>query len=554
MTRINVARPTLLLLLISMTAFVLFGQDGTTGTGDVDRDGIPDQWEVNGVGLTYPDGSTHFLDLKAQKASPGHKDIIVWVDWMGNETLIDHGKSQVHNHKPLDSAIAIVKNAFAGAKQFTDNPDGTTGINLIVLVSPTPVPHTDMLGSGNIDDGSLWTKFDTIRDGRLPAQLKGIAHYCLFAHDIASDGTSGISYDIGAYDFIVSLGEWQDHVGNESEQAGTFMHELGHNLGLRHGGADDLNYKPNYLSVMNYFFQTDGLATPTGDNSINYSVFAFSDLNEKNLDETQPMTTDATWANWGSSYFCPSDKANSRIISSIFGAPVDWNCDGQHTVGVMADPNGDDNIVSNAQNTLKSQQDWNAIKFIYPAPALGVTPGLRPNSELTVSGANKIPLPPVTGLSYLAQGSSVRLSWNKVASSRVRGYEITRTATDAPKLVFVTSDLSFVDTLAKPVSQVRYGVETLFVPHGASGSVKITGQKLNGLDLLGIVNTNTTFAAKLADPIAVGQLKRNLASATRTLRATGGLTPNAITGLANQVQDLGNLLTSQAATIDVKLN
>ncbi len=31
------------------------------------------------------------------------------------------------------------------------------------------------------------------------------------------------------------------------------MHELGHNLGLRHGGMDDLNCKPNYLSVMNYF-------------------------------------------------------------------------------------------------------------------------------------------------------------------------------------------------------------------------------------------------------------------------------------------------------------
>ncbi|MBK7585771.1 MAG: hypothetical protein IPI67_36990 [Myxococcales bacterium] len=36
------------------------------------------------------------------------------------------------------------------------------------------------------------------------------------------------------------------------EPAGSFMHELGHTLHLEHGGADSLNYKPNYPSVMNY--------------------------------------------------------------------------------------------------------------------------------------------------------------------------------------------------------------------------------------------------------------------------------------------------------------
>ena len=30
------------------------------------------------------------------------------------------------------------------------------------------------------------------------------------------------------------------------------MHELGHNLGLRHGGGDDTRCKPNYLSIMSY--------------------------------------------------------------------------------------------------------------------------------------------------------------------------------------------------------------------------------------------------------------------------------------------------------------
>src|SRR5438128_225063 len=42
-------------------------------------------------------------------------------------------------------------------------------------------------------------------------------------------------------------------------QSSTLMHELGHNLGLHHGGDEDTNYKPNYLSIMNYMYQLEGL-------------------------------------------------------------------------------------------------------------------------------------------------------------------------------------------------------------------------------------------------------------------------------------------------------
>ena len=38
------------------------------------------------------------------------------------------------------------------------------------------------------------------------------------------------------------------------------MHELGHNLGLDHGGNDGRNYKPNYRSVIYYYLQVEGLA------------------------------------------------------------------------------------------------------------------------------------------------------------------------------------------------------------------------------------------------------------------------------------------------------
>ena len=43
------------------------------------------------------------------------------------------------------------------------------------------------------------------------------------------------------------------------------MHELGHTLGLGHGGNAVPNCKPNYLSLMNYVFQLGGLIDAEGN-------------------------------------------------------------------------------------------------------------------------------------------------------------------------------------------------------------------------------------------------------------------------------------------------
>src|SRR5262249_23260172 len=73
---------------------------------------------------------------------------------------------------------------------------------------------------------------------------------------------SGVA-DTYSSDFMVTLGLWPSDdpaanmTGTDQQQAGTLMHEWGHNLGLFHGGPTRTpNCKPNYQSVMNYLYQT----------------------------------------------------------------------------------------------------------------------------------------------------------------------------------------------------------------------------------------------------------------------------------------------------------
>jgi len=114
-------------------------------------------------------------------------------------------------------------------------------------------------------------------------------HYTLFSHYSGCDsqshcsaipangstcpspmafGQAGLA-EQGGNDFVVSLGGIVNKTGvNPHFQiASAFMHELGHNLGLHHGGNEPANYKPNYLSIMNYRYEKSGVVVGNGLNS-----------------------------------------------------------------------------------------------------------------------------------------------------------------------------------------------------------------------------------------------------------------------------------------------
>ena len=220
-------------------------------------------------------------------------------------------------------------------------------------VDPLCIPVT--VGTCDYD----LTAFEQLQASNLAFNSRAsIFHYMIFAHDVGVYGggtarvlahISGLSPGHPSSSFVVSLGVYSGQVGTSLQQAGTFMHELGHNLGLDHGGYDDVGFKPNYLSVMNYLFQFNGLIINGLGGNIDYSRFnSIPDLNELALDDNVGLNGGAVLANFGTSYYCPGGKPSTdpaldkgrRFVLNANGT-IDWACDDSIKTGVITNINAD---------------------------------------------------------------------------------------------------------------------------------------------------------------------------------------------------------------------
>jgi hypothetical protein len=437
-------------------------------TDDQDGDGIPDSWETSGVDYTYPpDGSLRHLDLKRMGASPRHKDIFVWVVWMEDAS---------HTHLPSPEALQIVEKAFANAT-LIKNLDGYPGINLHIVLAPEPIPERAILGSSTTDaNGDLiyyWSDFDDLKSKYFPKELADIFHFCVFAHDIDKGHHSGITKTIPGRDFIVALGGFTARVGTNQEKAGTLMHELGHALGLRHGGSDDTNYKPNYISVMNYFFQMNGVMIDGSPGTYTYSTFAL-DANEAMLNETVGLTKDLKLGVYGTKFWCckhcKTSAGTQQEVRSLSGA-TDWNCNGVSESQVSTDINGDDSVTA-----LTGFNDWQAV-VLKASTAAGVTGAAGPAAgtrvdELTPAEADRLPLPPVTDVRAKRKGNGITVKWRGIPLDRVFAYRVYRASGNGGVVVPVgtidnadnTQQLTFTD-INVPAGSYGYAVTAVYAPH-----------------------------------------------------------------------------------------
>ena len=380
--------------------------DTSAGGGDVyliklepedrDGDGMLDCWETDGIDIDC-DGTID-LDLPTLGANPNHKDLFVEVDAMVGRA-------------PAEATLQRVVDKFAAVPNaLVNNPDGNDGITLHCLpLDELNIPLADWPNAFADFDDVKTTRFGTPTqqaDPNIRAAKAKAYRYCVFANRyrlILPDGTvtwssSGLA-ELPGNDFMVTLGGWSTPGGTPDQQAGTFMHELGHNLGLIHGGDQEdpdpnkdhrYNWKPNYHSIMNYTWQFPrpkwGIAASW---VLDYSREAFPNLNEANLDEPAGIGGHV----W---HEVPVGPPPLRIVNET--GPVDYNNNGDtNDLAVLADINyllddiNFDGVVDANDPTpgdvLKGYCDWPNLRYLlygHPNFQDGVHSPESVHSEMTL--------------------------------------------------------------------------------------------------------------------------------------------------------------------------
>lgn len=208
----------------------------------------------------------------------------------------------------------------------------------------------------------------------------------IWADGYGGGSSSGVSLGIPHSDFIVTLGLWNGGLGgNDDQKVGTFIHELGHNLGRMHGGSEHVNFKPNHLSIMNYAFQTRGILKD-GRRLFEYQRFPLPTLNEDSLSEQNGLGGSSDLAG----YFTITDgRFAAREVRA--DGPIDWNNDGTINPGrVRVNLNGDDDFT-----LLRATPDeWSAI--VYNGGSIGSLAPLDAALRLAADQAERLPFEELT--------------------------------------------------------------------------------------------------------------------------------------------------------------
>lgn len=328
------------------------GQFGTNpNDSDTDGDNLSDLAELYGWGG---------VDLQYWGASPKKKDLFIEADYYANRM-------------PTANGLQRVVDAFAAAP--VSNPDGTTGIALHVdLNQQIAAADADADLSLNVS----WAEFDVIKNKYFASRRAPFFHYMLFANTHSGGTSSGKSRGIPAHDFVVTLGGWPVPGGTELQQAGTLMHEFGHNLGLRHGGNEDApNYKANYFSLMNYAYQVNGLRVNGVTEVLDYSRLKVGSISEAAASELNAFsaiapTTEVDLAKYGV-------RVNEVWKTGTASSNLDFNGNGLINAGTIANDLDNDGDTSDTLNA--SQNDWDNTLMdgagTIGDPNLGISLGMK---------------------------------------------------------------------------------------------------------------------------------------------------------------------------------
>ncbi|HEY6006895.1 MAG TPA: zinc-dependent metalloprotease family protein, partial [Geobacteraceae bacterium] len=404
--------------------------DALGNVKDLDGDGLPDCWEdgslwadgkpgidFDGDGVrdlvlcvmvnTNGDGVTLTLEC----ATKDHKDLFVEIDWMQ-----DHKPDPLALSQPLNvTSVQSVREAFRTAP-VGGNPDGTTGIRFHLQVdeqisfttfagtaathvtelvfTPCTVPATNPDGTLNVKSLSDSADFDVIKkanfgtaaeraSGANTLNAKRLAfRYMLFGHNLTGTNQGGSTgsgcSEVAGDDATVTLGSFAQTTVNgvthnrglTDQQAGTFMHEFGHNLGLDHGGHEKFNCKPNYLSVMSYSRQFAG--SPIPNRRLDYSSAQLLTLNEAGgLNELIALGGDVSLGP-EPPFFPSADQTafgpSAWSVVTANQAPINWDRSKQgpnptYQSATSADLNNGPGGCDGSGTVLEGHNDWNSLLY-----------------------------------------------------------------------------------------------------------------------------------------------------------------------------------------------
>lgn len=276
--------------------------EATLGTdpahADTDLDGIPDSWEVLGH---------EGVDFAALGGSPRHKDLFVELDYQAFTDPMGF-----HTAKPSPIVVdALV--AWYASLDAVPNPDGASGIALHVVLDSI-LPSTFICNDGQFYGDEAPGNF-------------------LFREAFHKVAVCPRPYSQGFADIIGRIIHMNvqeadaDPTNDLTEHAAwewyaLFLHEMGHNLSLRHGGFQDLNHKPNYPSLMNYSF-------PTWSSELNLST-----ATQRISRGTRPIVDECALVE--AAQFPAVDAGFANFLAAYSPAPwtvapsgdIDWNHDG----------------------------------------------------------------------------------------------------------------------------------------------------------------------------------------------------------------------------------
>jgi hypothetical protein len=356
------------------------------GALDSDGDGFRDSWEAapNPGVDTNCDG---VKDVFLPNADPNVPNVWVELDYMDDDD---------HSHEPLAGVVAAIEQVF-----------DDEGIILTIEVDDA-LPHADVIKmetsvaptAPNCED---WAYYYDLKRTHYDPRRRGFYHYVIFAHqlnDCTSD-TSGRSE--GGDDFVVTLGAYDGEVGTFEQQRGTLMHELGHDLGLGHGGGDgsidpdqrDMNWKPNYQSVMSYRYQFVGL-DEYGGGGANLSDYSHEDLptlDETALDESDGLGSvlNLYFASYECPYpavTCPGPLGQDIVCfrTNAPSGPLNWDCDEAGNLTVVSQETNYDGV----QTELEGHDDWGNLDLQFQCDDVTYADGASAESgELTQQEAEE---------------------------------------------------------------------------------------------------------------------------------------------------------------------